>query len=103
MGKKYGKLVRDGVPASIEAKGQNPVTHVANDDEFGEKLCFKLMEESEEFAANPSMEELGDVLEVIESLIAYHGYNRATLVAVMREKRDRCGGFDRRIILDEVL
>lgn len=103
MGKKYGKLVRDGVPASIEAKGRNPVTHVADDEEFGEKLRFKLMEESEEFAASPSMEELADVLEVIEALITHHGYDRTTLVAVMREKRERRGGFDGRIILDEVI
>ncbi|KAA0206126.1 hypothetical protein EDM68_03185 [Candidatus Uhrbacteria bacterium] len=102
MGKRYGKLVRDRIPKIIEAEGGTAVTHVADAGEYAEKLSLKLMEESEEFAMNPSMEELADVLEVVEALIEHHGYHRASLVALMREKRERRGGFEGRIILDEV-
>ncbi len=102
MIKRHNKLVRDRVPELIEAKGETVAWHVATVEEYDEKLRFKLLEESEEFASNPCVEELADVLEVVEALIAHYGYDKVKVLEIMRLKREERGGFEERIILDEV-
>ena len=98
---KYNKLVRDRIPEIIQANGEVPVTHIADDPEYWEMLCEKLREEAGEFFDQPSIEELADVQEVIFALCQYIGCDRDELERVRKEKAEQRGRFQDRIILEE--
>jgi predicted house-cleaning noncanonical NTP pyrophosphatase (MazG superfamily) len=98
---KYNKLVRDKIPEYIQGKGGHPVIHIANDGEYWQKLKEKLSEEVEEFRDDESPEELTDVLEVIDAIVAYKKYDRKFLEEIRAKKVNERGGFGQRIILDE--
>ncbi|HLC78503.1 MAG TPA: nucleoside triphosphate pyrophosphohydrolase [Candidatus Nanoarchaeia archaeon] len=99
---KHNKLVRDKIPEIIESKDQIPLTHVANDDEYWEKLKEKFNEEVKEFLESESIEEMADVFEVITSINQVKGWNLEEIIKIQKEKRKTKGGFKERIILDEV-
>ncbi len=99
---RYNKLVRDRIPEIInEDTGVMPKIHIADDEEFFEKLKAKLVEEVEEFAKDPSIEELADVLEVIDAFYWSEMYDRDEVYKVKENKAFKRGGFTKRIILDE--
>lgn len=98
----YDKLVRDRIPEIIDASGEHPVTHVADDAEYERRLGDKLLEEAAEFDESGDLEELADVLEVIDAILAFDGSSRAELDEQRREKRENRGGFDERVVLERV-
>jgi len=98
---KYNKLVRDRIPEIIKSKGEKVETHTAEDEEYWQQLLAKLQEELREFSQKPSLEELADVLEVVNAVIDFQGYDRAQLEQVRQKKRVERGGFERRIILEQ--
>lgn len=97
----YNKLVRDKIPTIIKKKGGVPVTHIANDREYWQKLKEKFHEEVQEFLKDGSAEELADVLEVIDAVCAYRKFNKRKLETLKIKKRKERGGFTKRIILKE--
>lgn len=104
MGKeiRYDKLVRDKIPQIIEESGKEYTIHIADDDEYKDKLFAKVLEELDEFKENPSIEEMADILEVLDGLIDFYELDREEIETVKREKKDKRGGFANRIILETV-
>lgn len=97
----YNKLVRDKIPEHIASKGGTAVTHIANEQEYWQKLKEKLGEELAEFHEAESMEELADLLEVIDAICAFKNFDRQEVETVQAKKRAERGGFTKRIILEE--
>lgn len=97
----YQKLVRDRIPAIIRQKGEEAVTHVADEAEYCEKLKEKLSEEVEEFKRDENIEELADILEVLDAIVDYKKFDRNEIETVKKKKAQEKGLFTERIILDE--
>ncbi len=99
--RKYNKLVRDKVPETMESKGVKQITHVADDKEYWQKLKAKLTEETNEFLESEELEEIADILEVIDAICLYKNFDKPELAKIKQDKRDKRGGFEGRLILDE--
>jgi predicted house-cleaning noncanonical NTP pyrophosphatase (MazG superfamily) len=102
MAREYDKLVRDRIPEILEADGERPVTHVADDAEYERRLRAKLNEEVREYREDRDPEELADVLEVVHALRELAGLTEAELAALRAEKAAERGRFADRIVLERV-
>ncbi len=98
---KYDKLVRDGIPDHIRGKGGQPVFHVAEDGEYWQKLKEKLIEEFCEFEEDESIGEFADMMEVVDAIAEYKGFDPEEVKRAREGKKKEKGGFKERIILDE--
>lgn len=98
----YKKLVRDNIPAIINAKGQQPITRVLDDKEYFRELIKKLKEEVAEFETNPSVEELADIKEVLIALRLAIGISAGTLEETRRTKANKNGAFKKKLYLEGV-
>ena len=100
---KYHKLVRDKIPEIIENQGKTCVTEILSQEAYIQMLDEKLNEELTEYQESKSLEELADLLEVMEAVVSARGYTWEALMAVRDEKRQNRGGFQKRILLKEVI
>ncbi len=98
--KEYNKLIRDKIPEIIAAKGEKAETHIADDAEFLVKAKEKLGEEVAEFLESGDPEELADLLEITYATATALGVSEEELNRVRQVKRDKRGGFDKKIILE---
>ena len=98
---RYNKLVRDKIPEIIKNKGAVPITHIASDDEYWQKLKEKLQEEVNEFTKDGNDEEIADILEVIYAICDYKKIDKKELELLRKKKAEERGGFKNKIILDE--
>ena len=100
------KLVRDRIPEIIEKAGKKPVTHIADDHEYWDKLKLKLQEEVDEVLEDGTedevKEELADVLEVINAICEFKKVDKKELESLRAKKAEDRGGFSQKIILDKV-
>lgn len=95
----FNKLVRDRIPAIIEAGGERPVTRILNDEEYLRCLEQKLDEETAEYHEGKNLEELADILEVVYALAEAGGHSREELLSVYEKKHEARGGFAEKIFL----
>lgn len=95
----YNKLVRDKIPEIIEKEGKKANIEILSDDRYIKELNKKLEEEVNEYLKDGTIEELGDIVEVILAILKFNDSNLGELVEIMDEKKDERGGFDKRIFL----
>lgn len=99
----YNKLVRDRIPEIIAASGKKCTSVVLSDEEYVKMLDAKLDEELAEYHQDQNIEELADLLEVIFACAIAKGYTVEQLEHIRSEKALKKGGFEKRIMLKEVL
>ncbi len=101
----YPKLVRDKIPQIIKQKeGIDVPTKIAFDDsEFLDYLLKKMIEESVELRGaikeGNLEEELADIFELIYAILELKKETIEDIIAIQKEKREKRGGFDKRIIM----
>jgi predicted house-cleaning noncanonical NTP pyrophosphatase (MazG superfamily) len=99
------KLVRDLVPDIIRSAGGDPRVRPARPDEHTLLLKRKLVEEAQEVLAATDrhclLEELADVWEVFQSLASALELTMGDIERARADKKRRCGGFERALVLDE--
>lgn len=100
---KYNKLVRDRIPEIIKACGKQCICSTLSDEEYIAKLDEKLNEELAEYQESKSMEELADLLEVIQAVVVARGSSIEEVEAFRRDKAEKRGRFEKRILLTEVV
>lgn len=100
--KVYNKLVRDKIPAIIEAEGKTVKSRWLNKEEYLEELIKKLGEEYEEFKADRNVEELADLQEVILALADALNIKHSELAKALSEKTLQKGAFKHRVFLESV-
>lgn len=93
----YNKLVRDGIPAAILARGESVALMRVKGEAFIAALKRKLVEEALEVLDAKSnqqiAEELADVREVCHALMSELGIAETVVEASRREKHKKRGGF----------
>ena len=99
----YNKLVRDRIPEIIESSGKLCTTEILSHDDYLRMLDAKLDEELAEYHKDQSLEELADLQEVIRAVVIARGYSLGDLERVRAEKAAKRGGFEKRILLKEVV
>lgn len=101
------KLVRDKIPEIIISHGEQPVYRVLNDSEYWEYLLKKDGEELEEVRIASTIEErkmeLADKLEIIIAMARYFGFDLQDILDEANVKREKNGGFQKRLLLEKVV
>jgi predicted house-cleaning noncanonical NTP pyrophosphatase (MazG superfamily) len=99
---KYNKLVRDYIPHILQQQGLKFTIHTVSGDEYLTRLQDKLQEEVAEYIANPCLEELADITEVIYALVRAQGHEPHAFTYELNHKRRQRGGFEKGIVLEKV-
>ena len=94
----HNKLVRDHIPEIIEECGRKCEWEVLSDEEYLRRLDEKLQEELDEYMEDKSLEELADLLEVLMAVAEARG-SFAEVERIRQMKREKRGGFEKRILL----
>ena len=100
--KTYNKLVRDKIPEIIEADGNTCTTEFLSDEQYIKMLDEKLNEELAEYQESKDIEELADMLEVMYAIATARGYSQEQFETIRKQKADKRGGFEKKILLLEV-
>lgn len=102
MKKQINKLVRDNIPSIIEDNGGSCEYRTLSNEEYEKELEKKLLEEANEYIYSKSLEELGDLLEVICAILQNKNFSLQDLVNLKNEKTKINGAFNQKIFLKSV-
>lgn len=97
--KTYNKLVRDRIIEIIEKDGRKANYRVLEEKEYREELNKKLQEEVKEYLEENCVEELADIVEVIYGILVSMNVSIEGFEKVRLEKKEKRGGFDKRLFL----
>ena len=96
----YNKLVRDKIPEDIDSEpGRKSKYRILDDAEYLTELNKKVLEEANEFIEENSIEELGDLMEVINAIMKLKGYKMEEVYKIMKAKEEKKGAFNNKIYL----
>lgn len=104
--KQYNKLVRDRFPELMKEKGREIDFEVLDGTQYSEKLREKFQEEVEKFTKAGSdrlLSEIVDLLEVVYAIAEHRGITEAEVEFMRQLKKNRSGGFRKRIMLKTLL
>lgn len=102
MAHEFDKLVRDKIPEVIEANEETPTVHLAEGEEYSNRLVEKLDEEVAEYRESREIEELADVLEVVHAIRKDRGLTNEELQEARAQKAEQRGRFDEGVVLERV-
>lgn len=107
MEKIMNKLVRDKIPEICLANGDIPVSHVLNEEEYLKSLKDKMMEEYKEILGattkEEALEECADLMELLFAYTTALGFKESELLDARARKREKRGGFEKRIYLEKTI
>ncbi|MDQ7009994.1 MAG: nucleoside triphosphate pyrophosphohydrolase [Candidatus Gracilibacteria bacterium] len=80
-------MVRDNIPKIIENNGVKPDYYIADNNEYKDELFKKLLEEAKEVIEEKNnsknlKEELGDLLEVFESILKLENIDISEIIKI---------------------
>jgi len=93
------RLVRDKIPDIIRENGGNPKVRIAGPDELDVLLREKIVEEAKEFLYSGDTEELVDIQEAIDALLALRKADPALIEIQRHSKLLARGGFSMGYVL----
>ncbi|MBI4015246.1 MAG: nucleoside triphosphate pyrophosphohydrolase [Candidatus Aenigmarchaeota archaeon] len=99
---RLGKLVRDNMPEIMKRAGKEPVFKIVEGKEYWDKLKEKLEGEVMEFSANESKEEVADILEVVNAICEFRGFDMGEIERIRLKKLGERGGFRKGLVLEGV-
>ena len=99
----YNKLVRDKIPEGInKIEGRKSTYRILDNEEYLQELDKKLFEEAHEFIEKHSIEELGDLMEVIYAIMEAENITIEQVEEKRKIKKDEKGGFKNKVYLIDV-
>lgn len=99
----YNKLVRDKIPEGINNSHEKSCNwKTLNNEDYLKELDKKLIEEANEFIVEHNVEELGDLMEVIFSIMEVRNISKEQVEEQRINKKNKKGGFENKIYLIDV-
>jgi len=101
------KLVRDNIPSLMKSAGQTPIFHVLQGHALQKAMLTKIKEEVGEAIGaidndDKFANELADIQELIDSLLAERGIKRTALIALQKNTHNKKGSFKEGYFLEKV-
>ncbi len=98
------KLWRDKLIAQRQALGAVVHQIELSDEEYSNALAMKLVEESEEIFETDSLDEIkdevADILEAIDCLLAHHKISFDEILKIKADKQKKLGSYTNKILIE---